>query len=519
MTKALLLPLLAAGAAMCTVLSASGQTPYNLSSTSFIYVGAAGDNASASPTEIYTTATAGSASFSGGTVITGTSTKVNGAGLNPLDGFLYAVAFPNTAATNNANLYRIGSDGIATQIGVIPSPSDPSATLTYINTTAGMMDNSGNYWFMAYTYSGNPTVVPYSVSNFKVFMGEVPTVSALASGNTSFISTVVYNQVDISDPALQAGFTSFLNNFNYLNPGYSDGGIEDFAINPLNNKIYSYMSYPDPSDPSQLIGRPIVVDPATWAATPVGATLNSPTNNGTPNREIAGDYFDASGNLYVIFTDGSYGQINLATGAVQNLQMSTLPLSSGDLRGDLASNPVILPLPLVLESFTGTAQQDKNVLRWQVGSVQNVKEYIIERSADGQSFEQVGVTPETNAGHYIFADNKPMAVCYYRLKIAGYDGRYTRSDVIKIGSGTGRGAVKIYPAVISGNEVYIQAGNTQVAATLTDMAGKVITRYMSDASNNIHTMSLPLLPAGMYLLTATDTRTGEKLAVQRIVKQ
>jgi len=331
------------------------QTPFP-ASTNYVYVGAAGKNASTDPLMVYTTSNPGSGQFNNGNAITGTTEKINGVGLNAVDNFLYGISFPNGAAVTRANMYRIGSDGVAVNVGNISAPFDPAhpAAIAFINTTSGVVTPNNTYYFTAYLYKGSPTVIPYQVGSFDVFVGEIPAISTLPANSTAPITSVKWHKLDYSNPVLTTAFQSFLNQFDYQNPGYSDGGFEDIAFSPVDGKMYSYVSYPDAN--GALVGRLVSVDPATWTVTPVGTNANT-----TPGTEMAGLMFDAAAKLYMIFTNGQYGTVDLTTGALSPLVASNLPLSNGNLRGDLAANPTPDYTPLIsIDALSFAANESRD---------------------------------------------------------------------------------------------------------------------------------------------------------------
>ncbi len=97
-------------------------------------------------------------------------------------------------------------------------------------------------------------------------------------------------------------------------------------------------------------------------------------------------------------------------------------------------------LPIELISFTGKNQGATNLLEWTTASEINNDYFIIERSADGMSFEKIGTV--TGAGNstvdvnYNFIDLTPFSspkergVKYYRLRQTDFNGDYTYSDII-----------------------------------------------------------------------------------------
>lgn len=486
---------------------AHAQTAFPSGVTSYVYVGAAGPNASTEPLMMYTSSNVAGANFINGTAITGVTGKLNGFGLNKTDNFLYGIGFQQ-AATTAAPFYRVGSDGVAQQVGIIQPPLVPGATIALINTTAGMNGANDNYYVTAYTYSGNPFLTPYTVSNFKFFIGIVPAVSTLTAGVTPL--TPVYHEVNISDPALQSAFQSFLDNFDYLNPGYSDGGVEDIAIHPSTGQIYSYMSYPDGN--GSLVGRPVVVNPATWVAATVGSTINT-----SPGLEIAGAYFSTSANFYVLFTNGTYTQVNLTTGAIGTLMPTNLPLQAGTLRGDLASDPTISVLPVTILSFTGRAAAAGNELQWKSGSEQDVQYYMLERSKDGSSFETLAAITATGSGsNYTFTDTKPFASSYYRFKTVDRSGKWQYSQVITLSAVQDNATVTIYPTVVTDNRLYISADAKRIHVIVYDINGKQVSNTMAASATGNYELNIPALNHGIYFIRVADLDNGETLAVQKI---
>ena len=89
-------------------------------------------------------------------------------------------------------------------------------------------------------------------------------------------------------------------------------------------------------------------------------------------------------------------------------------------------------LPVTLVSFDGKITDKKIALEWMVSSEVNVNKYAIERSSDGQTFENIGQVISSNLAdvqsNYGFADNSPMSgINYYRLVMIDKDGDFKYS--------------------------------------------------------------------------------------------
>jgi hypothetical protein len=90
------------------------------------------------------------------------------------------------------------------------------------------------------------------------------------------------------------------------------------------------------------------------------------------------------------------------------------------------------PLPVTWLYFTGNKKNDKDaLLKWATGSEINTKNFVLERSFNGNTFTATGmVNAAGNSSittNYSFTDSNalklPTNVLYYRLKQVDRDGR------------------------------------------------------------------------------------------------
>lgn len=92
-------------------------------------------------------------------------------------------------------------------------------------------------------------------------------------------------------------------------------------------------------------------------------------------------------------------------------------------------------LPLKIVSFTGTAATACNILKWQTANEVNTKEFEIEKSADGITFNTVAIKPAAgSAGNmYQYTDcSMILKSQFYRLKMMDNDGRFAYSSMVKM---------------------------------------------------------------------------------------
>ena len=120
---------------------------------------------------------------------------------------------------------------------------------------------------------------------------------------------------------------------------------------------------------------------------------------------------------------------------------ASYPTADG-VRGSLRPNIKIaladpVALPITLLSFTGHNTVDGNSIQWQTASEHNNDYFNIEKTSDGETFENIGYIKgagnSTYPTTYLFTDyNSNRDINYYRLKQTDFDGKFTYSDLISI---------------------------------------------------------------------------------------
>jgi hypothetical protein len=164
-------------------------------------------------------------------------------------------------------------------------------------------------------------------------------------------------------------------------------------------------------------------------------------------------------------------------------------------------------LPIVLTRFIANTKNDKSVeLAWTTASEYNNNRFEIERSADGNHFEIIGVLAgkmnSREITNYTFLDNKPFAgINYYRLNQIDKNGANTYSDLI---------ATNIKSDLLKFNNHIFREGQVGFSiespiamdATIqfTDINGKEISNINTKLVVGLNTIDLyiPELPDGIY---------------------
>ncbi|MDJ0367633.1 T9SS type A sorting domain-containing protein [Hymenobacter sp. H14-R3] len=202
------------------------------------------------------------------------------------------------------------------------------------------------------------------------------------------------------------------------------------------------------------------------------------------------------------------------------------PASNGfDARGGTIGSNVTFcstaPLPVSLTSFSAQRRASQVLVRWATASELNNKEFVVERSADGQAF----VALQTVAGHgtvayahaYQVTDARPLpGLSYYRLRQVDQDGTRTYSPVATVSRLAAQVAVYPNPTadVLTLDLSGLAASACQVR--LCSLLGQLVLSQTL-AGGQAQPLSLAGLPAGTYLLEVASATQGRQ--VQRVVKR
>lgn len=180
--------------------------------------------------------------------------------------------------------------------------------------------------------------------------------------------------------------------------------------------------------------------------------------------------------------------------------------------GEIGVHLGLLPLPLVLQSFTGKLQTSSNLLEWATLTERNVAHHIVERSADGVNWAELGrKTGQDNSNtlvKYQLEDLQPFPRSYYRLRSVDYDGTEAISKSIVLVRREAFGIANVFPSP-AGEQVTVQfATQTEedVLIRLVDGMGRLALEQYWPADKGLNNAVLPLhtLPAGLYTVTVTS---------------
>ena len=167
-------------------------------------------------------------------------------------------------------------------------------------------------------------------------------------------------------------------------------------------------------------------------------------------------------------------------------------------------------LPVTLLTFTGNLAGNEIDLNWKTSSEQNTDYFAVEKSADGNNFQEIGrVAAAGNSATvraYGLADKQVNQYNYYRLRMVNADGQFTYSATIQIQD------LDISQRIWVGNNPFRNTINIRLARApqkdviveLINAAGAKVYFKQFGASNLITLdVSGRNLAAGIYLLRTT----------------
>ena len=203
----------------------------------------------------------------------------------------------------------------------------------------------------------------------------------------------------------------------------------------------------------------------------------------------------------------------LATDSVGNTEL----LRPGAVQSTFVGNV----LPTTWLYFNGVNQGNHNLLRWATTHEINVKEYLLERSANAINFKTINRqkpngTPAAN-GNYQYLDERvdqlKADALYYRIKQTDNDGSHSYSSVVKIAMpNKAVTPTLVYPNPTQ-NLLHIATSSEALIGTIAlviDVHGKAIQQVvLSSANQMVNTQNW--VP-GMYFI---KLKNGEVLKVMK----
>ncbi|MCS7029843.1 MAG: T9SS type A sorting domain-containing protein, partial [Bacteroidia bacterium] len=196
---------------------------------------------------------------------------------------------------------------------------------------------------------------------------------------------------------------------------------------------------------------------------------------------------NASNLIYFFVDDHVTGQWEASSGDISVLKISNYPLTGTDIFNN-AQSPCMcgIPLPLDWVAFSGSRINRLNHvnLKWVMNRPTHPGHFIILRSTDGNTFEEIANIPilqPADPFHEWIDRSAPSSKLYYKVKYRDKDGNQILTKTIEIPEFISETAFIVYPNFLSKKEsstqVYFYSTNPETSFatwSIIDMSGKVI---------------------------------------------
>lgn len=177
------------------------------------------------------------------------------------------------------------------------------------------------------------------------------------------------------------------------------------------------------------------------------------------------------------------------------------------------------PLPVTMSALKVVAQNGAAVLSWQTLSETNNEGFVIQRSENSLSWQDIGFLPSQAPGgnnngtlSYEYTDEQPLTRSYYRLQQTDLDGKISYSNIVTL-SLQQTMAVTAYPNPASA-VIYVSGLVSGYKLQLIDMNGRMVSKTV--AQGNTGLIELGEIAAGNYVLQVYDN--GNMLQSLKVTK-
>ena len=252
------------------------------------------------------------------------------------------------------------------------------------------------------------------------------------------------------------------------------------------------------------------------------------TYNGTGRNRIA--RLNSNGSIDATFDPGTGAGSIVRASAIQTdgkiIIGGDFTAYNGTGRNRIArvfGNTGVVPVSFL--SFNATQKITGNQLAWKIAEEQGIIKYDVYRSPAGADFTKIHTAEaaQVNNGLYNWFDAAPhKGANFYRIGALSQSGRITYSAVVKLITGSVKGAITIAPNPVTGSTLNLQFTDQEkgnYAVRILNNAGMIIYRSVITHTGGSSVQGLVLPPSvakGIYhleILKNDNSRHTQKLVV------
>jgi len=256
---------------------------------------------------------------------------------------------------------------------------------------------------------------------------------------------------------------------------------------------------------------------------PITITLLDAGNAPLANQPVTISITTGSGTLTVLSgTTNASGQLidNLSTTTVGAMTVKSVAgyggvFATGNYTG-------IAVLPIVISDFTGEIEGLGVRLSWQIASIDNGKDIVIERSSDGVNFDSIGVLEVSGqnglVGRNSFVDGSPLGgKSFYRLRLNNLDAVSSFSNIVSVSFAVvSGGAVRILGNPLASDLRLSGLTGEKGMVVIYDAMGRIMQEASTEGATGILTISCHNLPNGQYFVKIIQNSVSQSMSFVKI---
>jgi hypothetical protein len=204
--------------------------------------------------------------------------------------------------------------------------------------------------------------------------------------------------------------------------------------------------------------------------------------------------------------------LNIDGSTIVNFNIANIP-------GSYAANRFMIvfsqqptgTLPVTFTSVKAYSQSSNINVEWKVDNESNIKQYVVEKSTDGNQFTSItSASPTNNFGgsaSYLISDTKPAeGYNYYRIKSVDVNGAAATSNIVRVLIGKIGQEITVYPNPVINGKINLVLNNQpagKYGIRIFNKSGQVIKESLIQHSQGNSTETIQLdnyLPKGIYHL-------------------
>lgn len=169
-----------------------------------------------------------------------------------------------------------------------------------------------------------------------------------------------------------------------------------------------------------------------------------------------------------------------------------------------------------INSLVANRLVKENEIVWNTGAASNAKNFVVEWSRDGQTFERATVIrlDQANNGRYVFRHPfETDYLVYYRIGIVTGANTIAYTPAVQVLDE--EYTTKVYPTVVKGGTFYIQTAQAFEKLQVLNSASQAVYEKGLVNQTGTITIGLPNLQTGVYFVRLLSAQRPQH--VQRIV--